>query len=86
MADQTRIKMKMVTARSSSLVTILPWSWPCWLSDAEADRVLVPNVHLTHLQKVDNIGTPYICHFFTRAKFLESKIYTEERQFFALNL
>ena len=29
---------------------------------------------------------PYICHFFTRAKFLESKIYTEKRQFFALNL
>ena len=29
---------------------------------------------------------PYICHFFTRAKFLENKIYTEKRQFFALNL
>ena len=26
--------------------------------------------------------TPHICHFFTRAKFLESKIYTEKRQFF----
>ena len=24
--------------------------------------------------------------FFTRAKFLDSKIYTEKRQFFALNL
>ena len=24
--------------------------------------------------------------FFTRAKFLENKIYTEKRQFFALNL
>ena len=29
---------------------------------------------------------PYICHFFTRAKFLENKIYTEKQQFFALNL
>ena len=27
-----------------------------------------------------------ICHFFTRAKFLENKIYTEKCQFFALNL
>ena len=32
-------------------------------------------------------GIPDICHFlFTRAKFLENKIYTEKRQFFALNL
>ena len=29
---------------------------------------------------------PDICHFFTRAKFLENKIYTEKRQFFELNL
>ena len=29
---------------------------------------------------------PHICHFFTRAKFLDKKIYTEKRQFFALNL
>ena len=29
---------------------------------------------------------PHICHFFTQAKFLENKIYTEKRQFFALNL
>ena len=29
---------------------------------------------------------PHICDFFTRAKFLESKLYTEKRQFFALNL
>ena len=29
---------------------------------------------------------PHICHFFTRAKLLENKIYTEKRQFFALNL
>ena len=29
---------------------------------------------------------PHICHFFTRAKFLENKIYTEKRQFFTLNL
>ena len=40
----------------------------------------------------DNIMTmavghiPHICHFFTQAKFLESKIYTENRQFFTLNL
>ena len=31
-------------------------------------------------------GIPDICHFFTQAKFLENKIYTEKRQFFALNL
>ena len=36
--------------------------------------------HLCHLL------LPHICHFFTRAKFLENKIYTEKRQFFALNL
>ena len=29
---------------------------------------------------------PDICHFFTRAKFLANKIYTEKSQFFALNL
>ena len=29
---------------------------------------------------------PDICHFFTQAKFLEKKIHTEKRQFFALNL
>ena len=29
---------------------------------------------------------PDICHFFTLAKFLENKIYTKKRQFFALNL
>ena len=32
------------------------------------------------------IPIPHICHFFTRLKFLENKIYTEKRQFFALNL
>ena len=31
-------------------------------------------------------GIPDICHFFTQAKFLENKMYTEKRQFFALNL
>ena len=30
--------------------------------------------------------TPYICHFFTWAKFLENKIHIEKRQFFVLNL
>ena len=29
---------------------------------------------------------PHICHFFTQSNFLENKIYTEKRQFFALNL
>ena len=29
---------------------------------------------------------PDICHFFTRAKFLETKIYTQKGQFFTLNL
>ena len=33
-----------------------------------------------------DITIPYICHFFTWAKVLENKIYTEKRQFFALNL
>merc|ERR1711928_214118 len=32
------------------------------------------------------LAIPYICHFFTRAKFLENKIYTKKRQFFTLNL
>ena len=36
------------------------------------------------LAKVNLI--PDICHFFTRTKFLKNKIYTEKRQFFALNL
>ena len=35
-------------------------------------------------EEVDSI--PHICHFFSLAKFLENKIYTEKRQFFALNL
>ena len=35
---------------------------------------------------VPRLPIPDICHFFTRAKFLENKIYTEKRQFFALNL
>ena len=26
----------------------------------------------------DDVGIPHICHFFTRAKFLENKIYTEK--------
>ena len=34
----------------------------------------------------DGQTIPDICHFFTLAKFLENKIYTEKRQFFALNL
>ena len=38
--------------------------------------VVVANDHLI----------PHICHFFYTAKFLENKIYTEKRQFFALNL
>ena len=36
--------------------------------------------------KLSSQTIPDICHFFTRAKFLENKIYTEKRQFFALNL
>ena len=36
----------------------------------------------------DNDGDTYLIFviFFTQAKFLENKIYTEKRQFFALNL
>ena len=32
------------------------------------------------------LAIPLICHFFTWAKFLDDKIYTKKRQFFALNL
>ena len=32
------------------------------------------------------LHTLYFFFFFTRAKFLENKIYTKKRQFFALNL
>ena len=43
------------------------------------------------LQTVEDVvlfvmNIPDICHFFTQAKFCENKIYTEKRQFFALNL
>ena len=39
-------------------------------------------------QLISKRGFPYLIFviFFTRAKFLENKIYTEKRQFFALNL
>ena len=43
-------------------------------------KYLAPIKYLTPLKYI-----PYICHFFTRAKFLESKVYTKKRQFFALN-
>ena len=42
------------------------------------------SVLVTGLSNCFNI--PLICNFFTRAKFLENKIYTEKRQFFGLNL
>ena len=32
------------------------------------------------------LDIPDICHFFTQSIFLENKIYSEKRQFFALNL
>ena len=49
-----------------------------------SDKILpLPRV-LTISELVGTI--PDICHFFTLAKFLENKIYTEKRQFFALNL
>ena len=35
---------------------------------------------------IKSMNIPYICHFFTRLKFLKNKIYIEKRQFFALNL
>ena len=45
------------------------------------------NIHGISIQTLKmKMIIPLICHFFTRAKFLESKIYTEKRQFFALNL
>ena len=44
--------------------------------------------HLFHsaLRFKERADIPDICHFFTRTKFLKNKIYTEKRQFFALNL
>ena len=32
-------------------------------------------------QMLFSFDIPHICHFFTQAKFLENKIYTEKRQF-----
>ena len=37
-------------------------------------------------RKESDCFIPHICYFFTRAKFLQNKIYTEKRQFFAANL
>ena len=39
--------------------------------------------HCLHCHGDDDDDIPDICHFFTLAKFLENKIYTEKRQFFA---
>ena len=41
---------------------------------------------LTQQRSLEGVDIPHICHFFTLAKFLENKIYTKKRQFFALNL
>ena len=38
--------------------------------------VLPPECEICNLLHI-----PHICHFFTQAKFLENKIYTEKRQF-----
>ena len=53
-------------------------------------RKLIEKI-IENLLTPNNMGhIPHICHFFTQAKFLENKIYTEiytvNCQFFALNL
>ena len=39
-----------------------------------------------HYHAMNGKVLPDICHFFTLAKFLENKIYTEKLKFFALNM
>ena len=53
----------------------------------------LPQSHLTESQMADfhdkpgrNPPIPHICHFFYTGKIFGEKIYTEKRQFFALNL
>ena len=72
---------------------------PGSLSDALADKlrmsrtslaevVIMMTVVMTILMTAMMTGNAYLIFviFFTLAKFLENKIYTEKRQFFALNL
>ena len=64
--------------------------------DLAKNTELVPNIHMSYTEKrwknsnacqyLSTNNIPDICLFFTLAKFLENKIYTEKRQFLALNL
>ena len=47
---------------------------------------MIMNIIIRPGLNYSEVVIPDICHFFTRAKFLENKIYTEKRQFFGLNL
>ena len=44
------------------------------------------DVILFNLAKYIFHHIPHICNFFTQAKFLENRIYTQKHQFFTLNL
>ena len=60
-----------------------------WHQDNLAPDNLTPGQFGTNIKKTDNFAPghiPHICHFFTRTKFLENKIYTEKRQFIALDM
>ena len=57
-----------------------------WVKLATALKYNAVQLYLL-VDMVDKIDAYHIfVIFFTRAKFLENKIYTENRQFFALNL
>ena len=64
---------------------------PCSSLSPSSPSPVLPHVGVLLRPFEDGPGVifviiPHICHFFTRLKFLENKIYTEKRQFFALNL
>ena len=61
-----------------------------WVYNFEFFRPIITReeqteVSHTYLINHEVLYIPYICHFFTRAEFLENKICTKKRPFFALN-
>ena len=59
----------------------------CWSLSSVLAPTRFPKYYCEQSTLVHFITSiPHICRFFTLAKFLENKIYTEKRQFFALNL
>ena len=65
--------------------------WSLGLSTLVMLAVLVPEFKAQYEKKLQHPPTEAVAYlifviFFTRAKFLENKIYTEKRQFFVLNL